>query len=161
MTLREQFRESMRKFTYSVSVLSSNSKNNSQNAITVSSVTSISLDPPSILVAVNKESSIQNDLEKSSFFCINLLNESQKYIAKICSNPNTKEERFKKIEWIQDQAPVIKNSLASIICKADKVIEYNTHKIVIGSVSRVIDSGLKKTLMYQDGAYRAGFKQTL
>ena len=46
--------------------------------MTATSVTSLSLNPPSMLVCVNKEASIHKILDKGSSFCINVLSNSQK-----------------------------------------------------------------------------------
>ena len=54
MTLQDNFRKAMRSYVYSVSILSNINENSECHAITVSSVTSVSIDPPSLLVCINK-----------------------------------------------------------------------------------------------------------
>ena len=81
MDLQNEFRIGMRKYIYSVSVISNIQSNGTKNAITVSSVTSISINPPSIITCINKKSSIHESLVPNSKFCINLLNEKQQDIA--------------------------------------------------------------------------------
>ena len=63
--ITNKFRLGMRKFVYSVSVVS-NLDEEKINAITVSSVTSVSLDPPSVVVSINKKSSIHASLISGS-----------------------------------------------------------------------------------------------
>ena len=77
MSIQEDFRLAMRRYIYSVSVMSNVGTNGTPNAITVSSVTSISMDPPSLLICINKSSRIHDTLEIGSKFCINLLNKDQ------------------------------------------------------------------------------------
>jgi len=154
MDLQNEFRVGMRKYIYSVSVISNAQSNGTRNAITVSSVTSISMEPPSIITCINKKSSIHESLIPNSEFCINLLNEKQQDIAEICSDPNKINERFKNIEWVESKPPIMKNALVNIICKVDKIIGYKTHSIVIGLVQRIRNSDFKNPLMYQDGIYR-------
>ena len=74
MSIQDNFRLAMRRYVYSVSILSNKDSDGNSNAITVSSVTSISMDPPSLLVCINKNSRIHNSLTVGSKFCINLLN---------------------------------------------------------------------------------------
>ena len=76
----QQFKTAMRKYAYSVSIVSNTSNKGINNAITISSFTSISVDPPSVLICINKSSSIHKTLIIDSLFCINLLNEKQKEI---------------------------------------------------------------------------------
>ena len=73
MSIQEDFRLAMRRYIYSVSVMSNVDANGNPNAITVSSVTSISMNPPSLLICINKSSRIHDTLEIGSKFCINLL----------------------------------------------------------------------------------------
>ena len=49
MSIQDNFRLAMRRYVYSVSILSNKDSDGNSNAITVSSVTSISMDPPSLL----------------------------------------------------------------------------------------------------------------
>ena len=154
MDLQNEFRIGMRKYIYSVSVISNAQSNGTRNAITVSSITSISIDPPSIITCINKKSSIHESLVPNSEFCINLLNEKQQDIAEICSDPNKINERFKNIEWIGSKPPIMKNALVNIICKVDKIVGYKTHSVVIGLVQKIKHSEYKNPLTYQDGMYR-------
>ena len=77
MSIQDNFRLAMRRYIYSVSIMSNKDDNRNLNAITVSSVTSISMDPPSLLICINKSSRIHNTLQIGSKFCINLLNKQQ------------------------------------------------------------------------------------
>ena len=83
MTLQDNFRKAMRSYIYSVSVMSSIDVKGTYNAITVSSVTSVSLDPPSLLVCINKTAGIHDSIEEGSSFCINLLNKNQEDISNL------------------------------------------------------------------------------
>ena len=54
MSIQDNFRLAMRRYIYSVSIMSNKDDIGNSNAITVSSVTSISMDPPSLLICINK-----------------------------------------------------------------------------------------------------------
>ena len=84
--------------TSTVTVISACS-NQERHAMTATSVTSLSLNPPSMLVCVNKEASIHKILDKGSSFCINILSNSQKQLAEICSNSDEGESRFQNKSW--------------------------------------------------------------
>ena len=74
MSIQDNFRLAMRRYIYSVSIMSNKDEKGDTNAITVSSVTSISMEPPSLLICINKSSRIHDTLKVGSQFCINLLN---------------------------------------------------------------------------------------
>tara|TARA_Y100000992_G_C21206937_1_gene463391 strand:- start:604 stop:1008 length:405 start_codon:yes stop_codon:yes gene_type:complete len=126
----------------------------SSNAITVSSVTSISMDPPSLLICINKSARIHNSLKIGSKFCINLLNKDQEDLSNICSDEDSYEERFKDKNWDTKEIPFLTNAQANIFCKVDKLASYHTHTIVVGLVEDANYADDISTLTYVDGEYR-------
>ena len=154
MSLQDNFRQAMRSYIYSVSVMSNVDSNGDFNAITVSSVTSVSLDPPSLLVCINKSAGIHNTIEEGSSFCINLLNKNQEYISNLCSSFQTEGKRFNDQDWDLKNIPFLKSAQANIFCTVDKLISYHTHTIVVGLVEGANSLSNIATLTYVDGEYR-------
>ena len=154
MSIQDNFRLAMRRYIYSVSIMSNKDNADNPNAITVSSVTSISMDPPSLLICINKSSRIHNSIELESKFCINLLNNKQEDLSNICSDEDMYDQRFKDENWNLDGIPFLKNAQANIFCKVDKLTSYHTHTIVIGLVEDANYADEISTLTYVDGKYR-------
>jgi flavin reductase (DIM6/NTAB) family NADH-FMN oxidoreductase RutF len=124
------------------------------NAITVSSVTSISMDPPSLLICINKSARIHDTLKIGSEFCINLLNKDQEELSNICSDEDSYDERFNDKNWNTKGVPFLANAQANIFCKVDKLSSYHTHTIVVGLVEDANYSDEISTLTYVDGNYK-------
>ena len=154
MSIQDNFRLAMRRYIYSVSIMSNKDNADNPNAITVSSVTSISMDPPSLLICINKSSRIHNSIELESKFCINLLNNKQEDLSNICSDEDMYDQRFKDKNWNLDNIPFLKNAQANIFCKVDKLTSYHTHTIVIGLVEDANYADEISTLTYVDGEYK-------
>ena len=154
MNIQDNFRLAMRRYIYSVSIMSNKDNADNPNAITVSSVTSISMDPPSLLICINKSSRIHNSIELESKFCINLLNNKQEDLSNICSDEDMYDQRFKDENWNLDGIPFLKNAQANIFCKVDKLTSYHTHTIVIGLVEDANYADEISTLTYVDGEYK-------
>ena len=154
MSIQDNFRLAMRRYIYSVSIMSNKDNVDNLNAITVSSVTSISMDPPSLLICINKSSRIHNSIELESKFCINLLNNKQEDLSNICSDEDMYDQRFKDKNWNLDNIPFLKNAQANIFCKVDKLTSYHTHTIVIGLVEDANYADEISTLTYVDGKYK-------
>ena len=154
MSIQDNFRLAMRRYIYSVSIMSNKDNADNPNAITVSSVTSISMDPPSLLICINKSSRIHNSIELGSKFCINLLNNDQEDLSNICSDEDMYDQRFKDENWNLDGIPFLKNAQANIFCKVDKLTSYHTHTIVIGLVEDANYADEISTLTYVDGEYK-------
>ena len=153
MTIQDNFKKAMRSYVYSVSIMSNIDDNKNLNAITVSSVTSVSIDPPSLLVCINKTAGIHDSIVNDSKFCINLLKKSQQDISNLCSSFQEEENRFKNDQWDTTDIPFLKNAQANIFCKVDEIISYHTHSIVVAKVTESKYSNEIDTLIYVDGSY--------
>ena len=151
MSIQDNFRLAMRRYIYSVSIMSNKDDNGNSNAITVSSVTSISMDPPSLLICINKSSRIHDTLQIGSKFCINLLKKDQEDLSNICSDEESYEERFNNENWDTEEIPFLSNAQANIFCKVDKLTSYHTHTIVVGLVENANHTNEISTLTYVDG----------
>ena len=154
MSIQDNFRLAMRRYIYSVSIMSNKDDNGNSNAITVSSVTSISMEPPSLLICINKSSRIHDTLQIGSKFCINLLKKDQEELSNICSDEESYEERFNNENWDTKEIPFLSNAQANIFCKVDKLTSYHTHTIVVGLVENANHTNEISTLTYVDGKYK-------
>ena len=153
MSIQDDFRLAMRSYIYSVSVLSNKGEDGICNAITVSSVTSISMEPPSLLVCINKDSKIHDELIVGSEFCINLLTKDQQDISNVCSSESMHDKRFDDPNWDLSLTPYLKNAQANIFCAVDDLISYHTHTIVLAHVTKSESKDKINTLTYVDGSY--------
>lgn len=126
-------------------------------AMTVSSVTSVSDDPPSLLVCVNKSATMASSLSLGDNFCINVLNQSHQPIANACAVPEVGGSRFAIGDWTLDKQSSVcylKDSAATFFCSVSKVIEHGTHNIYIGNLSRaMVDDNDLPLLAYAQGQY--------
>jgi len=150
---KDQFLIAMRFLASSVSVISAKDSSGNLFAMTASSVTSLTMDPPSILVCVNNSATIHDVLMKGENLCINILQKTQQEISNICSSKELESTRFQNNFWDTSDIPFIKDSQANIFCKVDETVSYHTHKIVIGSVIHSQSAETFNTLMYADGGY--------
>ena len=153
MSIQDNFRLAMRRYIYSVSIMSNRDSDNNLNAITVSSVTSISMNPPSILICINKSAKIHDSIILGSKFCINLLNKDQQELSDVCSDEDRHDQRFLDKNWNTNNIPFLSNAQANIFCKVDKLSSYHTHTVVIGLVEDANFAETISTLTYVDGKY--------
>lgn len=124
-------------------------------AMAATAVSEVSMDPPSMLVCVNKSASLHAPLSAGADFCINILQASQSEISALCSGQAKGEERFKVGVW-RDSAlgpPYLEDAQASITCRNMQSMEYGTHAVVIGEVVEVFDRAPIDPLVYVDGRY--------
>lgn len=152
-------RRGMRHMAQTVSVVSLVDGQGERLAMTASSVTSVSAEPPSLLVCVNSTSSLFAPLSGSVPFCINVLAEGMEDISNLCAGQAAGEERFALGAWRNDVAhrlPYLSDALVNFFCETDTVVAYGTHLICIGRLVQVRIAPLARSpLLYVDGGYRS------
>jgi len=158
MQLAEGLRLGMRRLASGVCVVTTRGEN-SRYAMTASSVTSLSDDPASLLVCVNKTAAIQPFLVKGQPLAINVLGADQQDVSNKCAQKNAAEERFEIGDWSEDEAsklPYLTSAQAIFLCEVDNEnYEYGTHQIVIGRLTNIIIPDLAvDPLIYADGKYQ-------
>ncbi len=128
----------------------------SRTGATVTSATALSVDPPRMLVSLNRSSSTWPVLEQHGSFAINIVGSEHETLANQFAGLGGLKgpQRYAGAEWITlaSGAPVLANAVAAIDCVIEEAIERHSHVIVIGKVV-AIRLGEGKSLLYQDGRY--------
>lgn len=134
------FRESMRRLAASVMIITSRDEAGRPHGMVASSVIPVSMAPPSMLVAVNRDASLHPVLLGSRRFCVNLLAEHQHHLLTPFSQSALREQRFRSDDWHDawcddaDRLPWLPAAPASIDCAVDRLCDYGTHTLFIGRV---------------------------
>tara|TARA_Y100001970_G_C14203377_1_gene842483 strand:+ start:1168 stop:1647 length:480 start_codon:yes stop_codon:yes gene_type:complete len=151
--VQEDFLLALRGITSTVNVISAK-LNGERHAMTATSVASLSLSPPAMIICVNKEAAIHCMIKERTTFCINVLSHLQKELSEVCSNFEEGETRFEDEGWI-DQTDLIynSNSVSNIICLCTKAVDYSTHSVFFGEVIKVNNNNQNKALLYSSGEY--------
>ncbi len=103
--------------------------------LAASAVIPVSMDPPSMLVAVNRAASAHAAIERSGRFCINLLGVTQTALVGIFSNSEMRDRRFASGSWRHDSGlPYLEDACASIFCDVRTTLVHGTHELFIGDV---------------------------
>ncbi len=155
--LAQLMKQGMRRLASGVCVLSARLSDGDAFVMTVSSVTSVSDNPPSLLVCINRQ--IQRHealLVSGSSFAINLLRHNQTEVSNLCAGRYEDRDRLSLGSWKQDKWLTLEDSQASICCVTDKILQYGTHEIVIGRIEDVRIHGDEiDPLLYANGQYGA------
>ena len=144
------FRAAMRRLPGGVSVITAGAGNDI-SGMTVTSVSSLSADPPSLIVSVNRASSSWQLLQRHLFFGVNMLTADQVDIAERFSGKDGLKgaERFAGAVWTERVSGVrlLTGALAAIECEAEEIIERHSHAIIIGRALHVeLSAGEKKII---------------
>ena len=148
------FKDAMRRLAGTVTVVTV-TNGGERHGTTATAVTSLSMDPPSLLVCFNKDSRLHGLLGRSDQFCVNILHADNIAVSQLFASPVSSAERFAAGNWQlgAGEAPYLADAQASMLCAKDKEIEYGTHTIFIGRVLEVRTRADVAPLIYCDGRY--------
>jgi flavin reductase (DIM6/NTAB) family NADH-FMN oxidoreductase RutF len=152
------FRNAMRQLTGGVSVITAG-KGRDISGMTVTSVSSLSVEPASLIVSLNRESSSWPLVKRYGFFGVNILTSDQIDIAERFTGKGGLKgaDRFAGARWTTRASgvPLLEDALAAIDCEVEDVVERHSHAIVIGRVLDVAVSARTAALAYWQGRYVA------
>lgn len=101
---------------------------------TANSFTSVSLEPPLLLVCPAKSLSSFDVFANCEHFAVNILSEDQQNISNIFAG--SKDDRFSQIDWHKDEQgnPIIDGALTHFSCKTERNLEAGDHHLLVGQV---------------------------
>ena len=151
------FRSAMRHLASGVSVITTG-QGEARTGLTATSVSSLSMEPPSLLVCINRASATLRATRETNVFGVNFLAAGHRDVAdRFAGRGNLSgAARFQGREWISlvTGAPLLADALAAIDCTVDTIMEWSTHAVVIGRVEAVHQPGGAQTLVHWRRAYR-------
>jgi len=154
MVQAEEFKEGMRSLIAGVTIITTGTGAN-RRGLTATSVTSLTLEPPTLIACVNRASSAHSVIHECGFFAVNLLAVDQVELAKRFATPATAEERFRAGTWetLKTGAPILAGSAASFDCEMHAAHAVSTHTIFIGRVVAIHTSPDASPLAYSSAQW--------
>lgn len=152
--LVDRFRDAMRRTAAGVAVVTTHGPAG-RGGITVSSFCSLSLEPPSVLVCIRKDSSTLKRIVENGLFAANVLAQDQSELASAFASPATPHERrFALGQWVDTgpAGPVLAGAVAHFDCRLAHVHDYGSHTIVIGKVIEAASHDARP-LIYAEQAF--------
>lgn len=151
-----QFKEAMRCLAAGVTIVTTVHEG-VRSGLTATAVTSLSADPPQILVCVNRSAGAHDLIHRGSRMCVNVLRHSHQNLAARFAGQNGVfgEDRFDAGRWttLKTGAPVLADAIASFDCIVSERVQASTHTIFIGRVVDVRARPTAKPLVYASGTY--------
>lgn len=150
---KEEFRAALSRFPSGVTVVTTRDASGRLHGITVSAFCSLSLEPPMILVCVNKQAGSHDAFIESGAFVVHILAEEHEYHSEQFASPVS--DKFDSVEYRNGIAeiPVLENALVVLECRLANAHEGGDHTIFVGEIERAeIRDG--NPLVYWHGDYR-------
>jgi flavin reductase (DIM6/NTAB) family NADH-FMN oxidoreductase RutF len=155
---RDAFRFAMRNLASGVAVITTGS-GVARTGFTAISAASLAVDPPSLIVCIDRRSSTWPVLLAARRFCVNVLAEDQAAVADSFAGRGglMGTARYHGASWQQTAsgAWALMGALVSFDCLLEEAIERHTHAILIGAVRAIVPgSGALRPLVHWQSAYR-------
>ena len=130
---QQVFRDVIGRFASGVTVITT-SVDGTPLGTTASAVTSLSLEPPMVVVCLNKTSETQSALLKAGAFCVNILAEGQQDLAYQFAR---KGDKFAGTAYDAgiDGVPVLRDTLAHLECRVAETVTGGTHTVFLAHVA--------------------------
>jgi 3-hydroxy-9,10-secoandrosta-1,3,5(10)-triene-9,17-dione monooxygenase reductase component len=150
-----QFRTVLGQFCTGITVITALDPAGEPIGFACQSFAALSLDPPLVLFCPTKGSRSWAAIEAAGRFCVNVLSEEQQ---PVCARFGSREtDKFAGVSWHTSElgVPVIDESLATIECTVDSVVDGGDHYIVIGRVHALSESATTggRPLLFYRGQY--------
>lgn len=148
----DEFRSILGRFPSGVTVVTTKAGDGSDQGMTVSAFCSLSLDPPLVLICIEKTASVHAALTDAPAFIVNVLSDKQEQVARRFSIVDI--DRFEGVGFSRSRngIVVLDDVLAVIECNQYALHDSGDHTIIVGEV----EAGRAETgapLLYYRGGY--------
>ena len=147
-------RDALGCFATGVTVVTTLDEEGQPVGLTANSFTSVSLDPPLLLVCIAKSAGSLNAMEAAENFAVNVLHIGQQPTSNLFAKSG--EDRFAATPWRRGHngAPLLSGALAHFECRRHALHEGGDHVILVGEVVRARFEPRRDPLLYFRGKYR-------
>ncbi|RST77225.1 flavin reductase [Siminovitchia acidinfaciens] len=148
-----EFRNTLGHFATGVTVITT--KNGTENiGLTANAFSSVSLEPPLILVCIDKRARSIEAFKKDRPFVVNILQQGQE--AECWGFAKQGQDKFAGVTYTvsEDGVPVLQGNLATIECHVDEIFEGGDHYIITGKVKKANYDKEKNPLLFFRGEIR-------
>jgi flavin reductase (DIM6/NTAB) family NADH-FMN oxidoreductase RutF len=150
---KDEFRAVLGRFPSGVTVVTTRDKTGRLHGITVSAFCSVSLEPPLVLVCIDKNTGSHRALDETDAFVVNILRDDQQHISDRFAS--FLPDKFEIVEYRRgiDDLPVLEDALANLECRLVHAYDGGDHTIYVGEIERATVRG-GEPLLYWHGNYR-------
>ncbi len=154
MIEKHDFRRVLGSFAAGVTIVTTRTSDGALYGLTATAFTSVSLNPPLVLVCVDKRSESHPHLPDSKIFAVNLLAADQVELSNRFAVSGA--DKFAGLETTTKitGAPILKGVLGYLDCKTTQIVDAGDHTIFIGEI-QALDAFDGEPLVHFRGAYRS------
>ena len=151
---REAYRDAMARLGAAVNVVTSDGPAG-RCGFTASSVCSVTDDPPTLLVCLNRTSGNNARFKRNGVLCVNVLTARHEELSAAFSGSLDSSDRFAGAHWttLSTGAPVLEDAGVAFDCRIAQVTEIGTHSVLFCEVEGIRTGQVEEALIYLGRAY--------
>jgi flavin reductase (DIM6/NTAB) family NADH-FMN oxidoreductase RutF len=152
---RDTFKRSLGSWASGVTIVTSQHAGE-RMGMTVSAFSSVSLDPPLVLVCADKASNTNGLIRQSRAFTVNVLGREQSALSNLFADKKRESVRFDGLDFKMGLTgcPRIPGALASLDCSVREAIDAGDHIVYLGAVEAAVIDAEQEPLVYWRGVYQ-------
>jgi flavin reductase (DIM6/NTAB) family NADH-FMN oxidoreductase RutF len=149
-----EFRTALRSFAAGVTVVTTRDREGRPSGLTASAFTSVSLDPPLVLVCVDHAATAHPDFRERGWFAVNVLRREQEALSRHFAVSGG--DKFGGVPCHEGQTglPLLDGALVTLECRIVDAHEAGDHTIFVGQVEAASVTG-GRPLLYFHGGYHS------
>ncbi|MBX7170326.1 MAG: flavin reductase family protein [Pyrinomonadaceae bacterium] len=148
----EEFRASLGRFASGVTVITTKDSNAHLHGLTVSAFCSVSMNPPLILICIQKTTGSHHAFEQAKCFVVNILEESQQDVSNHFASHLDDKFTGQNYHLSEHGLPILDNCLVNLECNLKNSYDGGDHTIFVGEIENAKFSD-GKPLTYFHGKY--------
>ena len=149
-----RFRDTVAAFPTGVTIVTARGADGPAG-LTTNAFTSLSLDPPLVLVCFDQGSRTLPVVREGGRFAVNVLRQGQEDLAAVFASKRVQAEKFAEVTHTEDHGvPVLDDALAWMVCDLEALHPGGDHEIGIGRVTALGRDSEGEPLVFHDGTFR-------
>lgn len=150
-----EFRRALGAFATGITIVTTRT-GGEVRGMTANSFTSVSLDPPLVLVAVDRKAHLLPQIERAGRFAVSVLAEDQEAWSRHFAGQPQVDGREFIPQWLPgEDSPLIPGALAHLRCRVERLLDGGDHVLVLGRVEELAEAAEGRgPLLYYQGRYR-------
>ena len=155
---RQDFRDAMARLGAAVNIITTDGSAG-RGGVTASAVCSVTDDPPTLLVCINRESSSGLLIKANGVLCVNVLSSAQRDLSDIFARPSAQvppEQKFAAGRWavLETGAPALDGAVAAFDCRIADIVDTGTHSVLFATVLAIrLCATMQPGLIYYSRGY--------
>jgi flavin reductase len=151
---KADFRNAMARLGAAVNIITTDGEGG-RAGFTASAVCSVSDEPPSLLVCLNRSASVYETFKRNGVLCVNVLGAGHQDISNLFGGKTSMDERFASATWSKGAtgSPILADASVSFDCRLSQITEVGTHDILICDVISISVGDQARSLIYFNRQY--------